>query len=218
MNGQPPDGNPGCIPGLLAAGLMLGLAAALAGEIGRGWEVLSREPGPAGLEVFHPAVRRWERSIARWARIYGLDPRLIATVMQIESCGDPRARSPAGAIGLFQVMPFHFTEGKNPWDPEVNARAGLRYLAGALRQARGDVARALAGYNGGHGLIHRPPATWPQETRRYVRWGTGIYQDAIQGRVPSPTLAQWMRAGGQFLCQQALRSPGPFYPPVRTGG
>ena len=39
-----------------------------------------------------------------------LDPDIIATIIQIESCGNPAARSTAGAQGLFQVMPFHFEE------------------------------------------------------------------------------------------------------------
>ncbi|MBI1856315.1 MAG: transglycosylase SLT domain-containing protein [Chloroflexi bacterium] len=50
----------------------------------------------------------WAAAISRWANASNLDPNLVAVVMQIESCGNPSARSSAGAMGLFQVMPFHF--------------------------------------------------------------------------------------------------------------
>ena len=58
-------------------------------------------PGQAGLisPVFQPEVQYWSAAIQVWASAAGLDPNLVATVMQIESCGDPRARSRAGAMG-----------------------------------------------------------------------------------------------------------------------
>lgn len=154
--------------------------------------------------LFTPEVQRWSARILAWAQAYNLDPNLIATVMQIESCGDPLARSSSGAIGLFQVMPFHFGAQEDPWDPETNARAGLSYLAEALRQAKGDVAQALAGYNGGHTAIGRPER-WSAETRRYVYWGVGIYEDARRGAAQSARLQEWLEAGGRSLCEQAAR-------------
>ena len=75
--------------------------------------------------VFSAEVQSWRSDILRWSNIYNLDPDLIAAVMQIESCGHPSVLSSAGAIGLFQVMPFHFQAGEDPFDPETNARRGL---------------------------------------------------------------------------------------------
>ncbi|MCX6035574.1 MAG: hypothetical protein NTV38_11465, partial [Chloroflexi bacterium] len=40
--------------------------------------------------VFTPEVQYWTGRIQVWAAAVGLDPNLVATVMQIESCGDPR--------------------------------------------------------------------------------------------------------------------------------
>lgn len=157
--------------------------------------------------LFTPEVQRWSGKILAWARAFDLDPNLVATVMQIESCGDPEARSTRGALGLFQVMPFHFGAGEDPLDPETNARAGLAYLAEALRRAGGDVAQALAGYNGGHAVIGRPDR-WSAETRRYVYWGVGIYADARQGRADSARLREWLAAGGRRLCAQAAQRRG----------
>jgi len=151
---------------------------------------------------FSPQVLYWEEKIIKWSAQKGLDPNLVATVMQIESCGDPRARSSAGAMGLFQVMPFHFHEGENPYHPKTNARRGLSYLKSA--RAKGGSARlTFAGYNGGIQGAQQPPSAWPAETKRYVYWGTGIYQDARAGKDRSPRLEEWLASGGNGLCNQA---------------
>ena len=42
-----------------------------------------------------------------------------------------------------------------------NATRGLDYLVGGLAKANGHVGLALAGYNGGHGVIGRGWASWP---------------------------------------------------------
>lgn len=158
----------------------------------------------AGLSpAFTPQVRRWSAQIEAWADAYGLPAPLIATVMQIESCGDPGAQSGAGALGLFQVMPFHFAPGESPLDPETNARRGLGYLARALELAGGHVDLALAGYSGGHSRITQPVEHWPEETRRYVAWGTSIYADAAAGVAQSPAIQAWLLAGGERLCRAA---------------
>ncbi len=158
--------------------------------------------------VFSPPVLFWEANILRWARGFRLDPVLVATVMQIESCGDPLALSGAGAAGLFQVMPYHFAAGEDPFDPDANARRGLAYLAAGLEKASGDIFLALAGYNGGHGVMSRPPEAWAGETQRYAAWGAGIYREASAGQRPSPTLKAWLEAGGRSLCQQAAERLG----------
>src|SRR5262249_33117787 len=138
----------------------------------------------------------WKDDIIRWATANGLDPNLVATVMQIESCGDPKALSSAGAAGLFQVMPFHFQPGENAQDPDTNALRGLGYLKSGLDLANGDAGLALAGYNGGHSVISKGWMSWANETRRYYRWGSGMFHDAATGSSESLTLADWLAAGG----------------------
>lgn len=166
-------------------------------------------PASGGLApVFTPEVEAWAPAILRWSAAYGLDPNLVATVMQIESCGHSAAASRAGALGLFQVMPFHFAPGEDPLDPDTNALRGLSYLAGSFDLAQGELNLTLAGYNGGHGVISRPPAAWPSETQRYVYWGTGILSDIQAGAMVSPTLQQWLQAGGANLCHRAAVAIG----------
>jgi hypothetical protein len=156
--------------------------------------------------IFTPEIQSWSGSIEHWAQAAGLDPNLVAVVMQIESCGDPSARSSAGAIGLFQVMPDHFLASENPFNPDTNATRGLAYLKRSLAAADGNAGLALAGYNGGLGVISNPEWAWPAETQRYSYWGTGIYADASTGASDSPRLAEWLAAGGGALCQSARPS------------
>jgi hypothetical protein len=152
---------------------------------------------------FMPAVQHWSGSIQSWAEQWQLEPNLIATIMQIESCGDPLAVSMAGASGLFQVMPFHFHANEISTDAETNALRGLGYLKLCLDAAEGDRVQALACYNGGASLIGQASSAWPEETNRYVYWGTGIYQEAIQGAPRSVFLEEWLSNGGSRLCKQA---------------
>lgn len=158
--------------------------------------------------IFRREVLHWADSIVKWASASNLDPNLVATIMQIESCGDPRAVSSAGAMGLFQVMPYHFHAGENPYNPDTNALRGLGYLVRSLETANGDPRLAMAGYNGGIGVIPRGEWTWSAQTKRYVQYGAPIYMDAIGG-VPSSSAAnEWYSKYGVSLCRQASRRLG----------
>lgn len=153
--------------------------------------------------IFTSQVQYWAPSINRWSTQSGLDPNLLAVVIQIESCGDPGATSSAGARGLFQVMPYHFRTGEDPYAPDTNASRAIAYLQRALATSNNDVRLALAGYNGGIGVISEPDWLWPTETSRYAHWGTGIYTDAESGASSSERLTQWLAAGGSSLCSRA---------------
>jgi soluble lytic murein transglycosylase-like protein len=156
--------------------------------------------------LFTQEVLAWEDEILLWSEQYQLNPNLVATVMQIESCGYLLAESPSGARGLFQVMPYHFQAGEDPFDPDTNALRGLRYLRQS-KEAGKNNRLALAGYNGGIQGAQRSPDLWPKETSRYVYWGLGIYKDAQAGLDHSPRLEEWLNAGGRSLCQKARLNP-----------
>ncbi len=167
-------------------------------------------PGGSGAiaPLFTPEVDYWGDHLRRWGEQYNLDPNLLATVMQIESCGFWSVSSSAGAQGLFQVMPFHFTAGENQIDPDTNAMRGANFLNDCLGWANGDPGLAMACYNGGPGVLQRPFANWPAETQRYYNWGRLIYQDAQQNLSTSATLDQWLNAGGSHLCTRASTALG----------
>jgi len=166
----------------------------------------------AGQQVVSPVftleVQYWAGRIQKWAAAVGLDPNLVATVMQIESCGDPRALSRSGAMGLFQVMPYHFTSYDDPYNPDTNALRGLDYLRRSLESAHADPRLALVGYNGGIGVIGRPEGEWKAQTQRYAYWGSGIYADASSGADGSHRLQEWLAANGAALCRQAYMRLG----------
>lgn len=212
---QTAPGNPG--RGCLAFSspmylLIIGIAVFVManGETTRPWELTTagRSESPSILApFFRPEVLYWEEKIIRWADDWDLDPNLVATVMQIESCGDPNALSPAGASGLFQVMPYHFEEGERPYHPNTNARRGMAYLKKAMETYQ-NVRLSFASYNGGISTASKTEVNWPQQTIDYVYWGTNIYQDATAGRASSPTLDEWMASGGARLCTQANATLG----------
>jgi soluble lytic murein transglycosylase-like protein len=153
--------------------------------------------------LFTQEVLYWQDELIRWGQERNINPNLLATIMQIESCGDPYVSSHAGAQGLFQVMPLHFENGQNQINPETNAQSGIDHLVDCLVWTDYDVVVSLACYNGGPSVIGLDPSQWFQETQSYARWGGGIYADAAQGEASSPTLNEWLTAGGTNLCQRA---------------
>jgi len=85
----------------------------------------------------------------------GIDPELGFRVVNVESEFNPHAVSPAGAIGLTQVMPAtaqYFKKGitrEGLFDSKTNLRIGFRYLRGLIKDYGGDVKMALLVYNRG---------------------------------------------------------------------
>lgn len=168
-------------------------------------------PGQHRLELagfFAPSVRHWSDEIGEWAARADVDAHLLATVMQIESCGHPSVISSAGARGLFQVMPFHFAENDDMLDPDTNARRGGDYLNYCVGAAGGVIGLALACYNGGPAVISQARESWSREAQAYYRWGVGIYSAAAARASQSDTYEQWLAAGGARLCRSAEQELG----------
>jgi soluble lytic murein transglycosylase-like protein len=195
-----------------AASLIQSEAAAHAvadNQVGARMAAQAAIPAGQGISpVFSREVRYWEAKILAWSAEFNLDPNIAATIMQIESCGDPNAVSSAGAQGLFQVMPFHFAAGEQMQEPDNNARRGLNYFVERMQQTNNDIGRSFAGYNGGHRAAGSNWNSWANETQRYYVWSTGIYGEASAGLASSPTLQRWLEAGGASLCRQAAARLG----------
>jgi soluble lytic murein transglycosylase-like protein len=80
---------------------------------------------------------RIEDAVGRYAAKYGLDPMLVAAVIEVESSGKPWARSPKGALGLMQVMPYMIRPmgmAGNASTVEANVEAGCAILASNIRR------------------------------------------------------------------------------------
>lgn len=108
--------------------------------------------------------------IEKNATAYGVDTALVQAIISVESAGDPNAQSPAGAMGLMQLMPATCLDYgvAAPFDPESNVRGGCALLARHLGRYKGDLKKVLAAYNAGPG--HADDGSWVNipETKRYV--------------------------------------------------
>jgi hypothetical protein len=114
-------------------------------------------------------VMRWGKEIQAASAKYEVDPALIAAVIEQESGGKPDIMSPAGAIGLMQLMPRTAKElGVNPFDSTQNIEGGTKYLATQLHRF-GSVEMALAAYNAGPENVFNFRYMYIAETQNYIR-------------------------------------------------
>lgn len=113
----------------------------------------------------------------------GISPVYFVRQINQESGFNPKAVSPAGAVGIAQFLPSTAAGlGINPWDPIQALRGAARLMASYAKNYGGDYARALAAYNGGSGAVQHAVyvcgANWlnclPAETRRYIYVIMGI--------------------------------------------
>lgn len=136
-------------------------------------------------------------------------PAELVWVAEVESSFDPKARSPAGAVGLYQLMPATARqEGLSLWprderlQPEKNARAAARYLR-KLHRRFGDWRLVLAAYNAGEGrvrsLLQARHARTFDQIARHLPAETQMYVPKIEAtllRREGRTLAQLSNPSG----------------------
>ena len=112
----------------------------------------------------------WRGRVAELAAKYDISPALLEALVWQESRWRAAAVSPAGALGLAQLMSGTARElGVDPNNPNANLEGGARYLRMQLDAFGGDIEKALAAYNAGPGRVKRAggiPAI--PETRNYV--------------------------------------------------
>jgi soluble lytic murein transglycosylase-like protein len=100
---------------------------------------------------------------------YGIAPTILAAVGYVESSYRPDAVSPAGAIGVMQLMPATAASlGVDATDPASAIEGAARMLSG-LRDRFGSIELALAAYNVGPGTIANAGGITPgSQAERYV--------------------------------------------------
>ncbi len=147
------------------------------------------------LERFNAGASEWREAdknlpysdiINSSARQSGLSGQLVAAVIQAESSFQPQALSRNGAYGLMQIIPdtwryvnreINVCNGRHAgecttecfYNPELNIRIGTAYLAKLVKRYNGDIARALAAYNAGPGVVDKYAGIPPYgETQEYL--------------------------------------------------
>jgi soluble lytic murein transglycosylase-like protein len=136
----------------------------------------SRTPMVTGKDVTNATSKSMdkpelEQLIAEVGQRYKVDANLIRQVVLAESSFDSKAVSPAGAMGLMQLMPETARSYgvNNPLDPLQNLEGGTRFLRDLLDRFNGNLPLALAGYNAGPGAVDKYNGIPPyRETQNYV--------------------------------------------------
>lgn len=146
--------------------------------------------------VFTTSVLYWEREIIKWANYKELDANLVATLMQITSCGNQLLQTDDGYQGIFGV-PYYFfpaLRGNAPYDPDVNATHGLSMFWYFWNETGFSVQATFAKY--------RP------NDAAFALLGDAIYRDASNNAASSTTLANWLDAESAPLCLEAKQRLG----------
>lgn len=156
-------------------------------------------------EVLYP-LAYWS-TVNEISSMHRIDPLLLLSVMREESRFDPEAYSPAGAIGLMQLMPktadriarianLKINNTGHIYDIKTNIKLGTHYLSSLMKELD-SVSAALAAYNAGehrvkewlkHGryehfdeFIEDIPY---EETRKYVKRILTTYSQYRRTRYP----------------------------------
>jgi soluble lytic murein transglycosylase len=128
----------------------------------------------------YPVPEFLHEAVISSSRKYGIDPFLIVALIREESLFDPDALSPAGAIGLMQIMPptgerIAEMAGIDDYstdllrDPSVNIEIGTYYLQRLIARYRGNLALVLSEYNAGPVMTEAwSRRTRPEETDLYI--------------------------------------------------
>ncbi len=116
-------------------------------------------------------ISKYENIIQDTAKRYNLSPQLIKSVIAVESGGNHRAVSSAGAKGLMQLIDStaNYVGVCNVFDPVENIEGGAKYLREMLDRFDGNLELALAAYNAGPGNVIKYNGIPPfRETKNYI--------------------------------------------------
>ncbi|MHB1357446.1 MAG: tetratricopeptide repeat protein [Anaerolineae bacterium] len=128
------------------------------------WEAGETTLPPALWRLAYPVP--YSRLFSSESQAQGIDASLLLALVRQESQFNPLAISPAGAMGMAQVMPstgeyIASQLGINPFQtqmllsPHTSLSFGAWYLAQALKTFNGDILAGLAAYNAGPGTVQR---------------------------------------------------------------
>jgi soluble lytic murein transglycosylase-like protein len=167
-------------------------------------EIVAEEPAPSPPETDTRVDIDINAHIVEVARRHGVEPKLVAAIVAVESRFNARAVSRRGAEGLMQLMPATAADldVQDSFDPRDNIDGGVRHLKRLMVRFHNDVPLVLAAYNAGEQAVinHRgiPPY---RETRQYV----------------VRVLRRYDREAARAVAQQ-LAAPAGGTPPPKVAG
>jgi soluble lytic murein transglycosylase-like protein len=137
---------------------------------------------PAAIAVYasvlrhiNPELPGWQsRDLARRVLVnaerWRIDANMLVAIVTVESAWRTHAISPAGAIGLGQLMPGTAASLRvNPRDPKQNLSGAARYLRGLMQRFGRHYSLVFAAYNAGPKAVSEYGGIPPyEETEAYV--------------------------------------------------
>ena len=165
----------------------------------------AQQHGEVPLKVYEAAKR------------HNVNPSLAMAMARAESNNNPQAVSPAGAVGVMQLMPATAKElGVNPFDADQNIDGGVRYIKSLLERSGNDIDKALEYYNFGMGNVDAGKPL-PNETVQYKQrvkeyMGIGQQKPITLDQAPNPAAFAPQERGmfaaiGDAKAQERLATP-----------
>jgi soluble lytic murein transglycosylase-like protein len=162
---------------------------------------------------------------------FTIDPSLVFAFIRIETRFQPGAVSPAGAMGLMQIMPYTAkalggsSAEDELLDAEYNMTLGQRFIAKLLKSYSGSIIQTAAAYNAGPGKVNAWAAAREgkeddslmfiesmraPETRSYVkRLLTYYWMYHRRNEIPAPSMDDTARGGWPIYQPPAQTAPPP---------
>ncbi len=126
-------------------------------------DFFNTKKSPSPKEKRHSFSSAYDPIIQEIASREGLDPYLIKCIIKAESDFNPNAISPAGAMGLMQLMQevTRLYNMKDPFDPRENISTGVKHFKVLMKYFNDDIPLALAAYHAGLGRVKKRMAVPP---------------------------------------------------------
>ena len=144
------------------------------------------QPKPFSFTFLSEELQSWIRESSERHKV---DPNLVASIMHVESRGNPTALSPRGAYGRMQLMPATAAAlNVDRYDERQNIEGGVKLLAELERKFNGNRVLMAAAYNAGEPAVRRHNGVPPfAETQAYVKDVARTYVQATSGTAGQTT-------------------------------
>lgn len=158
-----------------------------------------------------PSRAQVQEMITEVARQHGVERALVQAVVAAESNFDAHAVSPAGAVGLMQVMPatagdYGVKSIPALFEPKTNLKTGTRHLKRLLDKYGNDYGRVIMAYNAGEGVVDRTGSNVTfRETLDYTEAVIHHYRRNGGARPTQATLVKVQALRGMRNTGQARR-------------